>query len=249
MEQVHANHCEDSIRLLAVIQLVRSKDGGRYKCFGSWRNIMGSKKYSRDLEGNGSCLTSFTVTSRGSPVLFTTRMREQMKSISCDAGCSAWRQGMLISISYLPLTTHFASMHLELTARPQFGNEVSNDAPKYLRLLDVAGALKMAGWRLIRWVIYQPQKQFWNCSCCLSNAAGLVSFHRVPLWQMTWNALTSVAFRVAPTGVMMMMMSSLTMKMTMTMTMRTAIAGKAVVIKYPVVSKEVELVTGKKVFP
>ena len=230
------------MRLLAVIQLVRSKDGGRYKCLGSWRNIMGSKKYSMDLEGNGSCLTSFTVTSRGSPVLFTTRMQEQMKSTSCDAGCSAWRQGMLISISYLPVTTHFASMHLELTARPQFGNEVSNDAPKYLRLLDVAGALKMAGWRLIRWVIYQPQKQFWNCSCCLANAAGPVSFHRVPLWQMAWNALTSVAFRIAPTGVMIMM------SMMMTMTMRTAVAGKGLVIKYRVVCKEVEPVTGKKYF-
>ena len=52
-------------------------------------------------------------------------------------------------------------MHLELTARPQFGNEVSNDAPKYLRLLDVdvADALKTASWRLIAWVVYQPRKQ------------------------------------------------------------------------------------------
>lgn len=37
------------------------------------------------------------------------------------------------------------------------------------------------------------------------------------------------------------------MKMTMTMTMRTAIAGKALVIKYRVASKEVELVTGKNI--
>ena len=36
------------------------------------------------------------------------------------------------------------------------------------------------------------------------------------------------------------------MKMTMTMTMRTAMAGKALVMKYRVVSKEAELVTGKK---
>ena len=43
-----------------------------------------------------------------------------------------------------------------------------------------------------------------------------------------------------------MVMSSLTMKMTMTMTMRTAMAGKGLVMKYRVVSKEVELVTGKK---
>ena len=52
---------------------------------------------------------------------------------------------MWIPISYLPVTTHFASMRVELTTRPQFGNEVFNDAPKYLRLLDVAVALKMAG--------------------------------------------------------------------------------------------------------
>ena len=36
------------------------------------------------------------------------------------------------------------------------------------------------------------------------------------------------------------------MKMTMTMTMRTAMAGKGLVMKYRVVSKEAELVTGKK---
>ena len=68
---------------------------------------------------------------------------------------------MLISISYLPVTTHVASMRLELTTRPQFGNEVFNDAPKYLHLLDVdvAGALKKASWRLIAWVAYQPRKQ------------------------------------------------------------------------------------------
>ena len=55
------------------------------------------------------------------------------------------------------MTTHFASMRLELTTRPQFGNEVFNDAPKYLRLLDVAGALKIADWRLIGWVAYPPR--------------------------------------------------------------------------------------------
>ena len=48
-----------------------------------------------------------------------------------------WKNGILIPISYLPVTTHFASMRLELTTRPQFGNEVFNDAPKYLRLSDV----------------------------------------------------------------------------------------------------------------
>ena len=36
------------------------------------------------------------------------------------------------------------------------------------------------------------------------------------------------------------------MKMTMTMTMKTAMAGKSLVMKYRVVSKEAELVTGKK---
>ena len=41
------------------------------------------------LGGSGSRLTSFTVTSRGSTVLCTARMREQMKSTSCDTGCSA----------------------------------------------------------------------------------------------------------------------------------------------------------------
>ena len=78
---------------------------------------------------------------------------------------------MLILISYLSVTTHFAGMRVELTTRPQFGNEVFNDASKYLRLLDVAGALKMAGWGLIGCVVYQPRKQFWNC--CLANAAVL----------------------------------------------------------------------------
>ena len=167
-------------------------------------------------------------------MLCTSRMREQMKSTSCDTGSSARRRGMLIPISYLPVTTHFASMRLELTNRPQFGNEVLNDAPKYLRLSDVAGALKMAGWRLIGCVFYQPRKQLWNC--CLANAVGPVSFLHVLVRQL--------AFRIAPTGVMIIM-SNLTMKMTMTMTMRTAIQGKALVIKCCVTSDEVELVTGK----
>ena len=42
---------------------------------------------------------------------------------------------MLNPISYLLVTTHFAS--LELTTRPQFEIEVFNDAPKYLPILDV----------------------------------------------------------------------------------------------------------------
>ena len=62
---------------------------------------------------------------------------------------------------------------------------------------------------------------------------------------MAWNALTSVALRIAPTGVMMIM-SSLTMTITMIMTMRTAMPGKGLVMKYRVVSKEAEIVTGKK---
>ena len=73
-------------------------------------------------------------------MLCTTRMREQMKSTSCDTGSSTGRRGMLIPISYLPVMTHFTSLRLELTTRPQFGNEVFNDAPKYLHLSDVAGA-------------------------------------------------------------------------------------------------------------
>ena len=59
---------------------------------------------------------------------------------------------------------------------------IFNDAPKYLRLLDLTGALKMTGWRLIGWVVYQPRKQFWYC--CLATAAGPVSFHHVLVWQM-----------------------------------------------------------------
>ena len=43
------------------------------------------------------------------------------------------------------------------------------------------------------------------------------------------------------------MMSCLTINMTMTMTMRTAIAGKALVVKYRVTSKEVKQVTGKNI--
>ena len=70
-----------------------------------------------------------------------------------------WKKGGVDS-NHLPVTTHFASMRLELITRPQFGNEVFNDAPKYLRLSDVADALKMAGWQLIGWVFYQPGKQF-----------------------------------------------------------------------------------------
>ena len=167
-------------------------------------------------------------------MLCTARMREQMKSRSCDTGSFAGRRGMLIPISYLPVTTHFAGMRLELTTRPKFGNEVFNDAPKYLRLSDVAGALKMAGWRLIGWVFYQPRKQF--RSCCFAIAAGPVSFHHVPVRQL--------AFRIAPAGVMIMM-SYLTMQMTMTMTMRTAIPGKALVTKCCVAPDEVQLVIGK----
>ena len=45
---------------------------------------------------------------------------------------------------------------------------------------------------------------------------------------------------------MMMMMMMMMPSLTMTMTMRTAITGKALVMKYRVVSKEVKLVTGKK---
>ena len=43
-------------------------------------------------------------------------------------------------------------------------------------------------------------------------------------------------------------MSYLTMKMTMKMTMRTAIAGEALVMKFRVVCKDVELVQEKKYF-
>ena len=46
----------------------------------------------------------------------------------------------------------------------------------------------------------------------------------------------------------MIMMSYLTMKVTMTMTMKTAILGKALVIKCCFASGEVELATGK-IFP
>ena len=45
----------------------------------------------------------------------------------------------------------------------------------------------------------------------------------------------------------MIMMSYLTMKVTMTMTMKTAIPGKALVIKCCFASDEVELVTGKNI--
>ena len=167
-------------------------------------------------------------------MICTARMREQMKSTSWDTDSSARRRGMLTPISYLPVTTHFASMRLELTNRPKFGNEVFNGAPKYLRLSDVAGALKMAHWQLIGCVFYQPRRRFWNY--CLANAAGPLSFHHIPVRQL--------AFRIAPTCVMIMM-SNLTMKMTMIMTMRTAIPCKALIIKCCVTSDEVELVTGK----
>ena len=43
---------------------------------GLWRKIKDSRKYSRDFEGSGSCLTSFTVTFRGLPVLCTARTNE-----------------------------------------------------------------------------------------------------------------------------------------------------------------------------
>ena len=51
--------------------------------------IMAQDQGTWDLEGSGSCLTSLTVISRGSPVLCTARIREQMKSTSCDTDCSA----------------------------------------------------------------------------------------------------------------------------------------------------------------
>ena len=125
--------------------------------------------YSRDLEGNGSCLMSFTVTSRGSPVLCTARMREQMNSTSCETGCSAWRKGMLIPTSYLPVTTHFAS--LELTTRPQFGNEVFNDGPKYLRLLPLSWCTE-DGRLVIDWMGGLPSpkavQELLSCQCSRS---------------------------------------------------------------------------------
>ena len=49
----------------------------------------GFQEVFQGLGGSGSRLKSFTVTSRGSTVPCTARMREQMKSTSCDTGCSA----------------------------------------------------------------------------------------------------------------------------------------------------------------
>ena len=66
--------------------------------------------------------------------------------------------------------------------RANYQAAIFNDAPKYLRLLDVTGTLKMVGWRLLGWVVYQPRKQFWNY--CLASAAGPVSFYHALVWQM-----------------------------------------------------------------
>ena len=224
LEQVHANHCRDSMRLLIVIYTVSAFQGRGKEVFrimaqdqgfqevfqGLGREWHLSNKLYHDLQ-RFICAMCMYCKNAGA-----------MKSTSCDTGCSAWRKGMLISISYLPMTTHFASMYWELSTRLQFGNKVFDDSPKYLCLSDVAGALKVAGWQLIGWVVYRP-RQLWNC--CLANAAGPASFHHAPAWQMAWNVLRSVAFGIAITSATIMM-SCLTMKMTMT----TAIAGKAFVM-------------------
>ena len=74
---------------------------GKVLVFRIMVQIKDSRKYFKDLEENGSCPTSFTVTFRGSPVLCTARMRKQVKSTSCDTGSSAGRRGMLIPITSL----------------------------------------------------------------------------------------------------------------------------------------------------
>ena len=104
------------------------------------------------------------------------------------------KKGDVDSNQLLPCDDSFRKYAL----RANYQAAIFNDAPKYLCLLDVTGALNMAGWRLIGWVVFQPRKQFWNC--CLANAARPVSFHHAPAWQMAWTALTSVALRIAPTG-------------------------------------------------
>ena len=82
-----------------------------------------------------------------------------------------------VDSNQLPPCDHSFRKHAFLA---NYRAAIFNDAPKNFRLLDVTGALKMAGWRLIGWVVYQPRKQFWNS--CLGNAAGPVSFHHAPIW-------------------------------------------------------------------
>ena len=132
---------------------------------------------------NGSCLTSFTATSRGSPALRTPRMREQMKLTSCNTGCSAGRRGMLIPISYLPVTTHFASMSLKLTTRLQFGNESLQRCPEIPLPLGCGwctedGRVHQTDWKGI---LPAPKAAL---ACYLANAEGPVSFHHVPVRQL-----------------------------------------------------------------
>ena len=103
---------------------------------------------------------------------------EQMKSTSCDIGSSTGRRGMLNPISYLPVMTHFASMRLELTTRPQFGNEVLNDATKYLHLSDVAGALEMVGKALVvKCCVASDEVELVTGKIFLSFAESAVAYH------------------------------------------------------------------------
>ena len=107
-----------------------------------------------------------------------------MKLTSCDTGCSAGiKKGDVDSNQLPPCDGSLRKHELRANYQAAIGDGVVTDAPKYLRLLDVAGVLKMAGWRLIGWVIYQPRNQLWNC--CLANAAGPLSFHHASVWQMS----------------------------------------------------------------
>ena len=62
---------------------------GKVLVFRIMAQDQGFQEVFQGLGRSGSCLTSFTVTSRGSTVLCTARMWEQMKSTSCDTRCSA----------------------------------------------------------------------------------------------------------------------------------------------------------------
>ena len=65
-------------------------------------------------------------------MLCTARMREQMKSINeLRYWLFCLKKGDVDSkqLPPRPVMTHFASMHFELTIKPQIGNEGFNDAP------------------------------------------------------------------------------------------------------------------------
>ena len=130
--------------------------------------------------------------------------REQATSMSCDTGCSVWREETLNPISCHPATIRFTSTRYELTTRLLYGDEVCK-MPRHT----ITSRIWLVHWRweadyrLDGWSSGLC-KQSWNYY--LASAVGPANFHLVPVLSMAWNALTCAAFKIAQTSLKMTMM-------------------------------------------